>query len=75
MARLTKEEFFELLHKPKKECDGYEIHLQYCWKNNQSKSIFYLTGLDFSYMLGEERNDWIKNPSKKGPIIMPIIYE
>jgi hypothetical protein len=74
MSKLTKDEFFKILHKPIKECNGYDIHLQYCWKNNQSKSIFYLTGLDFSHMLGEEKNDWIKNPSKRSIVIMPIIY-
>jgi hypothetical protein len=74
MSKLTEEEFFKILHKPKEECNGYDLHLQCCWENNQSKSIFYLTGLNFQNMLGEEKYDWIKNPSKRGPIIMPI-YE
>jgi hypothetical protein len=47
MAKLTKEEFYDILHKDKDECDGYELHLKYCWDHNMSKSIFYLTGLVF----------------------------
>jgi hypothetical protein len=72
MAQISKKRFYQILHKDKSKCDGYELHLKYCWENNRSKSIFYLTGLDFSNMLGEEKNDWIKNPSRYGEVIMPI---
>jgi len=51
---MTKEEFFKLLRKPESECDGVKIHLKKCWANNKAKSIFSITGLDFSNMLGEE---------------------
>jgi len=74
MSKITEEEFFTIIHKPKDECDGYEIHLQYCWNNNRAKSIFYLTGLNFQTMLGEEKNDLVKSPSIK-TLIIPPIYE
>jgi hypothetical protein len=71
MAKITEEEFFNILHKSKEDCNGYDMHLQYCWKHNRSKSIFYLTGLNFSVMLGQEIEDVIKNPSTKTIIIPP----
>ena len=47
---MTKEEFHAILTKPEKDCDGYEIHIQNAWSNSDSKSIFRITGLDFSLM-------------------------
>ena len=51
---MTKEEFHKIITKPDIECDGVDFHFKSLWKHNDSKSIFYLTGLDFSNMLGEK---------------------
>lgn len=52
---MTKAQFYKLVKKPDQECDAVEIHLKRCWENNRAKSIFTITGLDFSDMLkGEE---------------------
>ncbi len=58
---MTKEEFYNILHKPRSECDGCELHLRHCWDRNAWKSIFYITGLDFSAFGGEEK-PLIKEP-------------
>lgn len=71
MAKRTIEELYEILHKPKSECNGFEIHLQYCWEKNKSKSIFYLTGLDVSGMLGQEKDEIISSPRPRIIIIPP----
>ena len=47
----TKDKFFEMLKKPKTECDGVELHLRHLFEHNNSKSIFSITRLDFSAML------------------------
>lgn len=47
---MTKEEFHRIITNPNKN-DGYELHLKYCWDTNNSKSIFYLTGLDMSHVI------------------------
>ena len=52
---MTNKEFWQMLKKPKKECDGYEIHLRHLWENNNSKSIFEITGLDFSKLLSKKQ--------------------
>ncbi len=50
---MTKEEFFKILNKEKDKCNGCERHLQTLWEHNNSKSIFYITGLDLSAMLNK----------------------
>ena len=68
---MTKAQFYKLLNKPDSKCDGYEIHLKRCWENNRAKSIFSMTGLDFSDMLGEEIPFWnIKNPNDRYKVIV-----
>jgi hypothetical protein len=47
---MTLEEFHKIISKPKSGCDGFEIHLKHLWEHNGAKSIFYITGLDFSKM-------------------------
>lgn len=51
---MTKAQFYKLLNKLDQECDGGEIHLKRCWEHNKAKSLFAMTGLDFSNMLGDE---------------------
>ena len=53
---MNKEEFYKILHKPQDECDGCDMHLRYCFNNNNWKSIFYITGLDFSHFGGERKD-------------------
>jgi hypothetical protein len=55
---MTKEEFQKILIKPINECNGFEVHLQHCWRTENTKSIFYLTGIDFTDMFGPY--DWQK---------------
>lgn len=64
MQTMTKAQFYKLLNKPDQECNGFEIHLKRCWENNNAKSIFSMTGLDFSNMLGEEKLGFGINISK-----------
>lgn len=55
-----------MLKKPKKECDGYELHLRFLWENNNSKSIFEITGLDFSNLLCKKQAvDYLSEKNKK----------
>lgn len=70
MAKISLNEFYDILHKPMELCNGYDLHLQRCWKENRSSSIFYLTGLDVSGMLGKEDENPIKNPSIRGKVII-----
>jgi hypothetical protein len=51
---MTKEEFYIILHKEEKDCDGADLHLRNLWKNNNAKSLFYITGIDFSNMFPKE---------------------
>lgn len=48
---MTNKEFWQMLKKPENVCDVYELHLRRLWKNNNSKAIFEITGLDFSNLL------------------------
>jgi hypothetical protein len=50
---MTKEEFHEILRNPEPN-NGVHLHLQHCWKMNNVKAIFKITGLDFSDMFSEE---------------------
>lgn len=45
---MTEKEFHEIITKPKAECNGCELHLKDLWNGNNAKSIFYVTGLDFT---------------------------
>lgn len=45
---MTKEEFHKIIAKPMADCDGYELHLKDLWNGNNAKSIFTVTGLDFT---------------------------
>ena len=47
---MTKEEFHKIIIKSDFTCDGYELHLKYLFNNNNSKSLFTITGLDFTEM-------------------------
>lgn len=62
---MTKEDFHKIIQKPKNQCDGLELHLRHLWENNNSKSIFNITGLDFSSMLTGTNTSGIqiKNPT------------
>lgn len=51
MSDWTKDGFFKMMGKPKEEKDGIELMLTHYFDNNNSKSIFTVTGLDFSEML------------------------
>ncbi len=46
---MTKEEFYEIIKNPDPN-QGVHLHLKYLWDNNNAKSIFQITGLDFSEM-------------------------
>lgn len=53
---MTKEEFYNRCIKKTKEeiikdNDGVALHLKVLFENNNAKSIFKITGLDFSDML------------------------
>ncbi len=67
---MNKEEFYKILNKSKEECDGYELHLKSLWENNNAKSIFTITGLDFGHILtGPVTSSLIiKNPTERGPV-------
>ena len=57
MAQISKERLYDILRKPNKECDGYEIHVKHVWKTGDSRRIFELTGLmfeDFKKLLKDE---------------------
>lgn len=47
---MTKEEFYQILDKPEKDCDGYEVHIRHLWEDGNAKSLFRTTGLDFTEM-------------------------
>jgi len=61
MAKLTLEELHDILKKPNNDCDGYELHIKHCWMKGNSKSIFEITGLDVSGMIGRHE-DKVNNP-------------
>lgn len=67
---MNKEEFYKIISKSKNECDGFEMHIQYLWENNNAKSIFSITGLDFGHILTGPVTSGIiiKNPKEKGLI-------
>lgn len=67
---MSKEEFYKILQKPLSECDGLDLHLRYLWDNNNAKSIFTITGLDFGHILTDPVTGGIiiKNPIEKGPV-------
>ena len=63
---MTNKEFWEMLKKSEKECDGYEILLRHLWENNNSKAIFEITGLDFSNLLCKKQaTDYLNDVDKK----------
>ncbi len=47
---MTKEELFNIISKPINELNGFELHIKHMYENNNSKSLFSLTGIDFSEM-------------------------
>jgi hypothetical protein len=57
---MTKEEFYLKVIKPTKQeliekKEGVYLHLKHCFDNNNAKSIFEITGLDFSAILKNEQ--------------------
>ena len=63
---MTNKEFWVMLKKSEKECDGYELHLRHLWVNNNSKAIFEITGLDFSNLLCKKQaTDYLNDVDKK----------
>ena len=73
MSKITLDELHEILHKPEDLCNGFDLHIRHCWKKNKSKSLFYLTGIDLSSMLGKEIEETIKIPSCQTIIIPPVV--
>jgi hypothetical protein len=69
---MTKEEFYKRVFENKEsERDGFALHLKHLYENNNSKSLFTLTGIDFSDMFyGKEDTSGIQitNTSKEGKI-------
>lgn len=54
MAIISKERFYEILHKTKSECDGYELHIRHLWLNREYDRLFKSTGLLFEKPKGED---------------------
>jgi hypothetical protein len=65
MAKITLEELHTILNKPFSECDGYELHIKHLWDKNRTKSLFVLTGLDLSNILGPDKPEEIVSPITK----------
>ena len=48
--------------------DGFQVHLKHLWDNNNSKSIFSLTGLDVSHlMVGKKDTSGIQITKPESP--------
>ena len=63
---MTKEEVNIILVKPENECNGADLHIRRCWDDNNAKSLFYITGIDFSHMFSEPpKNQSIPYPETK----------
>jgi len=45
MAKITKEELHKILIKPKRDCDGYELHVRHLWNEKNYTDLFRCTGI------------------------------
>jgi hypothetical protein len=58
------DELYEILKKPHKECDGYEVHVRHLFYKRNAASLFAVTGLDLTEMFKTEET--IENVQRKG---------
>jgi len=73
---MTKEEFHtNIIKKTKQQLidlnDGVGLHLKHLYDNNNAKSIYSITGIDFSDLFcGKEDTSGIQIKNPKDPFIM-----
>lgn len=45
MAKITKEELHDILMKPQKDCNGYDLHVRHLWNEKDYTELFRATGI------------------------------